>query len=65
MAAGSATATDDTDRAVGLEEAVEHVSRSALRAGTVGRVGLELEAHLVDLRDLRSRAYIELREPPQ
>ena len=55
MAAGSATATCDTDRVLGLEETVEHVTRSALRAGTVGRVGLELEAHLVDLDDVRSR----------
>ena len=56
MAAGSATATCGTDRVLDLEEAVEHVTRSALRAGsTVGRVGLELEAHLVDLDAPRSR----------
>jgi ergothioneine biosynthesis glutamate--cysteine ligase EgtA len=32
-----------------LDEAVEHVTRAALRAGPRGRVGLELEGHLVDL----------------
>ncbi len=55
MAAGSATATCGTDRILDLEEAVDHVTRSALRPGTVGRVGLELEAHLVDLDDAGSR----------
>jgi ergothioneine biosynthesis glutamate--cysteine ligase EgtA len=32
-----------------LDEAVEHVTRAALRASPPGRVGLELEGHLVDL----------------
>jgi glutamate--cysteine ligase len=32
-----------------LEEAVERVTRAALSPGPVGRVGLELEGHLVDL----------------
>jgi ergothioneine biosynthesis glutamate--cysteine ligase EgtA len=32
-----------------LDAAVEHVTRDALREGPVGRVGLELEGHLVDL----------------
>jgi glutamate--cysteine ligase len=32
-----------------LDEAVEQVAGAALRAGPRGRVGLELEAHLVDL----------------
>ncbi|MGY1605075.1 ergothioneine biosynthesis glutamate--cysteine ligase EgtA [Geodermatophilus sp. SYSU D00815] len=32
-----------------LDEAVEHVTRAALRPGPVGTVGLELEGHLVDL----------------
>ncbi|MFP5371629.1 MAG: glutamate-cysteine ligase family protein, partial [Actinomycetes bacterium] len=54
MAAGSAIARS-TDRVLDLGDAVEHVTRSALRAGTVGRVGLELEAHLVDLGDPGSR----------
>ena len=55
MATGSATATCGTDRVLDLEGAVEHVTRSALQPGTLGRVGLELEAHLVDLADPRSR----------
>jgi ergothioneine biosynthesis glutamate--cysteine ligase EgtA len=32
-----------------LDEAVEHVTRAALGAGPPGRVGLEVEGHLVDL----------------
>ena len=32
-----------------LDEAVEHVTRAALRAGPPGQVGLEVEGHLVDL----------------
>jgi ergothioneine biosynthesis glutamate--cysteine ligase EgtA len=38
-----------------LDDAVEHVTRAALRAGTPGPVGLELEAHLVDLAEPRRR----------
>ncbi|RZU31859.1 ergothioneine biosynthesis glutamate--cysteine ligase EgtA [Blastococcus saxobsidens] len=34
---------------VGLDEAVEHIAGTAFRAGPIGRVGLELESHLVDL----------------
>ena len=43
-----------TDRAgatpLTLEEAAAHAEHRALRPGAVGAVGLELEAHLVDLR---------------
>ncbi|SDC35661.1 glutamate--cysteine ligase [Geodermatophilus telluris] len=35
--------------ALDLDAAVAHVSGAALRPGPLGRVGLELEAHLVDL----------------
>lgn len=49
MASSAATVTCDADRVLDLDGAVEHVTRRALRPGTVGRVGLELEAHLVDL----------------
>lgn len=61
MAAGPGTKTHDTemthdtDQILDLDGAVEHVTRQALRAGTVGQVGLELEAHLVDLDSPRSR----------
>jgi ergothioneine biosynthesis glutamate--cysteine ligase EgtA len=34
--------------ALDLDEALDHVRRTALRAGSVGTVGLELEGHLVD-----------------
>jgi glutamate--cysteine ligase len=33
-----------------VAEAVDHITRVALRPGGTGRVGLELEGHLVDLR---------------
>lgn len=55
MATSAATATCDTERVLDLDGAVEHVTRQALRPGTVGRVGLEVEAHLVDLDSPRSR----------
>ena len=32
-----------------LDAAVERITRAALRPGPVGRVGLELEGHLVDV----------------
>jgi ergothioneine biosynthesis glutamate--cysteine ligase EgtA len=38
-----------------LDEAVEQVTRAALRPGPVGAVGLELEGHLVDLAAPRRR----------
>jgi glutamate--cysteine ligase len=34
---------------MGMDEAVEHVTRAALRSSPPGPVGLELEGHLVDL----------------
>lgn len=43
---------DDVDRGrapLGLDEAVAHLEAGALRTGAAGRVGLELEGHLVDL----------------
>lgn len=48
--------TDRADAtALTLDEATAHAAHSALRPGSVGTVGLELEAHLVDLRDPAAR----------
>ncbi|TQN35651.1 glutamate--cysteine ligase [Blastococcus colisei] len=55
MAASTGTLTCGSEHVLDLDQAVEHVTRDALRPGTVGRIGLELEAHLVDLDSPRSR----------
>jgi glutamate--cysteine ligase len=55
MAASAETVAHGADHVLDLDGAVEHVVRTALRAGTVGRVGLELEAHLVDLDAVHRR----------
>ncbi|MCW2583932.1 MAG: glutamate/cysteine ligase family protein, partial [Klenkia sp.] len=57
-----ATAVPSTDSTVtdarpldGVQSAREHVVAAALHPGTPGPVGLELEAHLVDLHDPAAR----------
>ncbi|MGY1681498.1 ergothioneine biosynthesis glutamate--cysteine ligase EgtA [Geodermatophilus sp. SYSU D01176] len=44
-----APTTEERTAALDLDAAVAHVAGTALRPGPVGAVGLELEAHLVDL----------------
>ncbi|MGR6966883.1 ergothioneine biosynthesis glutamate--cysteine ligase EgtA [Geodermatophilus sp. URMC 61] len=44
-----APVTEERTAVLDLEAAVAHVAGAALRPGPVGSVGLELEAHLVDL----------------
>ncbi|TFV56155.1 ergothioneine biosynthesis glutamate--cysteine ligase EgtA, partial [Geodermatophilus sp. DF01-2] len=44
-----APVTEERTAALDLDTAVAHVAGAALRPGPVGAVGLELEAHLVDL----------------
>jgi len=52
----TAPARRPTSRALGSAETARHrVVAGALRPGPVGAVGLELEAHLVDLSDVGSR----------
>ena len=49
MGTSTDTLVCGSDHALDLDAAFDHVTRNALRPGPVGRVGLELEAHLVDL----------------
>src|SRR3954466_7013947 len=55
VAVAALSRTDDAVALAGLDAALEHVATTALRAAPPGRVGLELEAHLVDLVDLPGR----------
>ena len=50
-----APVTEQRTVVLDLEAAVAHVAGAALRPGPVGPVGLELEAHLVDLDAPASR----------
>ncbi|WP_448611005.1 ergothioneine biosynthesis glutamate--cysteine ligase EgtA [Geodermatophilus sp. URMC 60] len=50
-----APVTEERTAALDLEAAAAHVAGTALRPGPVGSVGLELEAHLVDLDAPTSR----------
>jgi hypothetical protein len=50
-----APVTEEHTVVLDLEAAVAHVTGAALRPGPVGSVGLELEAHLVDLDAPASR----------
>ncbi|SNT00290.1 glutamate--cysteine ligase [Geodermatophilus pulveris] len=50
-----APVTEERTAALELDAAVAHVTAAALREGPAGRVGLELEAHLVDLDAPASR----------
>jgi gamma-glutamylcysteine synthetase len=50
-----APVTEERTAVLDREAAAAHVAGTALRHGTVGSVGLELEAHLVDLDSPASR----------
>jgi glutamate--cysteine ligase len=50
-----APVTEQRTAALDLDGALAHVAEAALRPGPVGAVGLELEAHLVDLADPAAR----------